>query len=320
MRAQFLSLALSIGYMSFGASQISYATEFNTYRAGQPYQKITAINYKQCAAQCRGDAACRGWNFIKPNKAARSGICEFNARLANPIPSPVSVSGEIITDADAMLSKAVPSQSSHTIRVGTPIVAPKRKVRKIIRKPIPQAKSAKPTAYKAPRTQLSQNSRQAINKNINPQMAVRKNLVTRLSREQVYQRHLKAAQRRLIQNQANINQAKHAQAPRPSAIANYQQNQVQKPVAPQIKAPQIGSKQATPMQAGNAQQQAANFAPQSLYGSLNDDLTKNMTPVPRPQTAPDRPDDPDAPISTVKPAPVTPVKSEVLIPAGLAGG
>ncbi len=317
------------------------AAEINTYRPGQPYQKIAAGDYRQCEAQCKGDAACRGWNFVRPNINAKSGICEFNSRFAAPVLSPLSISAEIRTSVDNVLSRAVPSKSANTIRIGTPIVArakpanPRQKTaRKIIRKPLPFAQRPTKAIHKTPKPAIMQN-RRAQNQN-------NKKLLTRLSREQVYKRHLLAAQRRATQNMdlsarnnQNLMPRPGKQIPDSRQNLPASQNFAQKQITNTAKAPKMSQAMQRTMQQTMQQTMPAPAIPQSypqigqkadnsLYGSLYDDLTK-LTPVPRPETAPDNPDDPDAPISTVRPAPttpitVTPVKNETLIPAGLAGG
>ncbi|HHI89150.1 MAG TPA: hypothetical protein ENK01_04270, partial [Hellea balneolensis] len=353
------------------------AAEINTYRAGAAYLKTPAQSYQQCEAQCRGDAACRGWNFIRPNPSAQSGICEFNARFARPVTSPISVSGEVHTEVDTLMSRAVPGQG-HTIRVGTPVM-PKPQTRRIVRRqpvaparPIVKANvQRRIPARVQDRVQDSVQTGTPATKPVNPHkpriyggpiaspppagtlppqahmtMAEREQAVTRLSREQVTRRQILAAQRRAIQGQTIQRQTIqrqpiHRQArpgqevyrrPAPD-MAPQAGGQIQAAL-PQTSAPQTGRPQDTSMQARQMTAMSQRIAPPqnrqtvpvrggtvpSLYGNLNDDLTTGMTPVPRPETAPDNPADPDAPISTVHPAPVTPVRSTPLVPSALAGG
>lgn len=94
------------------------AGEINSYRAGKPYLKILAQDAGQCEMQCYGDAQCRGWNFIRPPHSSSAGVCEFNSRSSNPIPSGVSISGQGF-EVDEHHSAIVPG-GSRTTRVGIP--------------------------------------------------------------------------------------------------------------------------------------------------------------------------------------------------------
>lgn len=149
-------LALFCTVISTGFSTPLLAAEMNTYRAGTPYHQIAAQHYQQCESQCQGDAACRSWNFVRPSPNAASGICEFNSRLARPVRSPISMSGNISTAADTLMSRAI-AGPSHTIKIGSPArqIRPqvsrktvKRPATHINRQPIPQRAQAQPTNYK----------------------------------------------------------------------------------------------------------------------------------------------------------------------------
>jgi len=123
--------------------------------------------------------------------------------------------------------------------------------------------------------------------------------------EQIYREQKLAEQSRTARQAHN----RAVMTPRPPQ--QFVPTMKQAPIAPQ--APIIPT--ATPNQ-------------QSLYGSLYDDLTQNMTPVPRPQTAPDQVNNPDAPLATSRAIPVVPVQTVPLgyseMPnqtlSGLAGG
>jgi len=129
---------------NLGAQPI--AAQQNTYRPGNAYLKTVASDYRQCAWQCQGDAACRGWNFIRPHTQTASGICEFNAQASLPISSPVSISGEIRTEIDALMSRAV-HKGANTVRVGTPIVRAENTLQpKTVRQPVPVRTQVQPTA------------------------------------------------------------------------------------------------------------------------------------------------------------------------------
>ena len=337
------SVAL-LGTTIFLLSSPAYGADQNTYRAGAPYLKTVAESHMQCAAQCRGDAQCRGWNFIRTTPGALTGICEFNSRAATPISSPVSISGAVMSDVDPLLSRAVQG-GSHTVRVGTPdYTAPQAQVRHVSprrivkRQPVPQAnRQNRPANYRtpqmpaagrlktdprAPRIYGAEPSAPRPQTGMQPQANMQNGT---MSREQMYyrQQYLQAQQR---QQQINAERMAALQAPAPTAPANYRQP----PMAPmpvmappaqipgvprQTQAPTPMPRQAqAPMPPTIPQTQATK---RSLYGSLYDDLT----PVPRPQTQPDNPANPDAPISTSRAVPTKPVASSPMAPPvpGLAG-
>lgn len=318
MRRLFLTLAILV-WTLMSLPALSFAADQYAYRAGQPYLKITANSHTECEAQCRGDAACRGWNFIRPNPRSRSGICEFNARKAIPVSSPISISGEINTRVDPLMSRAVPMANGNTVRVGTPIMpkpAPSRAASKlpanmitritqpvlsetIIRAPIP-------AGFKP----ISEVNLQPFTGPIRPRS---------MTREQIYREQALAAQKRAAEQA----QTRAQQAQNSAVIVNRPPQQfvptmLQAPRAPQVpQTLQIPRVQIPPMIPTAAPNQ------QSLYGSLHDDLTQNMTPVPRSQTAPDQVNNPDAPLATSRAIPVIPVQAGQLgYPAvpGLAGG
>lgn len=346
-------ITMTTGLALFAATT-SFAADQFTYRAGQAYMKSAASNHTECETQCRGDAACRGWNFVRPNPRSRSGICEFNARKAVPVSSPVSISGEINTGVDALMSHAVPiaGMGGNTVRVGTPIVPnrqiPKRRIaapqmataprtgqqrRVVKRMPIPAARQVPTSAtYKrtlpagkdvrtprvyggeAPRIQAKPQA------NIQPRSLQERPMQKRqMTRQQIYQEQMRAAQQRAARQQAPRQQVQ-MQAPQMQAPRMPQQNPyAQNPYTPNPYAQQM------PPQAQIQARPQAQIAPNqaSLYGSLHDDLTQNMTPVPRPQTAPDHIENADAPVSTSRAVPTKPVQAEPIgYPAipGLAGG
>ena len=322
------------------------AADLNTYRAGQAYLKTGAANYSQCEQQCQGDAACRGWNFIRPNPRSASGICEFNARLAPPTQSPISVSGVINTNIDPLMSRAIPA-GTNTVRVGTPTItkraaAPQRQRPTIVRrKPVPNTRQAVRPATHARTQQLTKPVQAQPNK-LQPRIyggtpaqaraprPTRTNTAPKqasLTPEQAYYRQQYLAQKR-AQEQAlrsGQRQAPTRQRPSPVAPRGYAAPQQQRSMpagAPQQQRPQMPqARPQTQMQAPQAPQTQQYPAP--LYGSLHDDLTANMTEVPRPKTAPDNAANPDAPLATSRAVPtaiieVTPLPSPAL--PSLAGG
>ncbi|MCF6221717.1 MAG: PAN domain-containing protein [Robiginitomaculum sp.] len=335
----------------------SSAADQYTYRAGQAYMKSTASNHLECEAQCRGDAACRGWNFVRPSPRSRSGICEFNARKAVPVSSPVSISGEINTGIDALMSHAVPltNRGGNTVRVGTPIVPkrviPKRRIaaakvvnapapatRRIVKRmPVPGAAQAvAPADYKRtipaqravapidmrverglrmPQSQQQQPMQQPRQQIGLQQLQTGPIISRQMTRAQIYREQMQAAQIRDAQRaggaQAQITARQNL--PQQNIYAPSQNIQTQPQQVRQQLAQQAPQQLPAPIQ-----RQAV-----SLYGSLHDDLTQNMTVVPRPQTAPDQIENPDAPVSTSRAVPTKPVQAEPLgYPAipGLAGG
>ncbi len=330
----------------------SNAADQYTYRAGQAYMKSAASNHLECEAQCRGDAACRGWNFVRPSPRSRSGICEFNARKAVPVSSPVSISGEINTGVDALMSHAVPltNRGGNTVRVGTPIVPkrviPKRRItaakvvnapapatRRIVKRmPVPgAAQAAAPADYKRPMPaqravapidvrakrglRMPQQPMQQPRHQIGLQQLQTGPIISRqITRAQIYREQMQAAQIRDAQRAggAQTQITARQNLPQPNIYAPSQNIQTQ----PQQVRQQLA--QQAPQQLPAPTQSQA-----SLYGSLHDDLTQNMTVVPRPQTAPDQIENPDAPVSTSRAVPTKPVQAKPLgYPAipGLAGG
>lgn len=376
MRRKFIIAGISLATLAVGT--VGSAADQYTYRAGQAYLKVAASDHTQCETQCRGDAACRGWNFVRPNPRSRSGICEFNARKAVPVSSPVSISGEINTGVDALMSHAVPftGMGGSTVRVGTPIVPkreiPKRRIvapkmatapaqntqrgqqkRIVKRMPVPTAgqiptsadyrrtiPAAKPYVRTprvyggvAPKAQPQQSQPQP-NQTQTRQMQKRQ-----MTQQQIYRDQMLAAQRRAPQQrmpQQRMPQQPFQQPVQQRTLQQFaQQPYPQAPVMPQqasqMQAPQVPqqmqqqARPQTPPQTHPQTPPSPQMMPgaPSLYGSLHDDLTQNMTPVPRPQTAPDQAANPDAPLSTSRAVPTEPVQAEPLgYPAipGLAGG
>jgi len=267
---------------------------------------------------------------MRPNLGSRSGICEFNARKARAQSSLVSISGEINTGVDAVLRYAVPTQG-RTVRVGTPIVPnrqiPKRNLpaerpeikpqnpaqsappkptvkQRVERLPIPQAKYIPtPANHQAPLLspprpyppQISQRPQALPRTQIAPANPGTQNLERQFYRQQMLVAQRRAAEQAYARNYAPPQFQRGYYSPQPQAQQPQpQQYQVGRPQTP-------APVRMAPAQANRPQMnrpQAYGPQPQSLYGSLHDDLTKNMTPVPRPQTAPDYIDNPDAPLST----------------------
>jgi|GEM_PF-1689958 len=340
------------------------AADQNTYRAGQPYLKTSAANYGQCEQQCRGDAACRGWNFIRPNPRSASGICEFNARLAAPTQSPISVSGIISTSIDPLMSRAIPA-GTNTVRIGAPTItkraaAPQNKRPTIVRRqPVPTARQAiRPTSHTRPQQTRPQQARpQQTRQDVlkpriyggtpqqarAPQAQPKQNTAAQpasssLTPEQSYYRDQYLAQKRAQEEQIKRRQAsippRRAISPQgrpaPQQRPMQQRPMMQQRPAPSQRSAQMPAQMIAPrgpqqlprpqMQAPQGQQGPA--SPALLYGSLHDDLTANMTAVPRPQTAPDNTKNPDAPLATSRAVPTEIIEVAPISPAlpSLAGG
>lgn len=113
-----MRVTLFLSALCLGLPFSTFAAETGTYRPGQSYNSITANSANQCAAQCAGDAQCKGWNFIRPRQMSRSGVCEFNAQKASPVPSAASISGD--NNSVRSSSPRLVSAGTNTVRVGSP--------------------------------------------------------------------------------------------------------------------------------------------------------------------------------------------------------
>ena len=102
------------------ASSFALAQDPGTYRPGSPYSAAQATDAAVCSAQCSGDAACRGWNFVRSNPRQKSGICEFNSLAVDPIQSPVSVSANISSVSNITGQNHIISTGVRTTRIGSP--------------------------------------------------------------------------------------------------------------------------------------------------------------------------------------------------------
>ncbi len=356
-------------------SKASFAADQYAYRAGQTYMKFAANNHIDCEAQCRGDAPCQSWNFIRPNPRSRTGICEFNARQAAPMSSPISISGAINIHSHQAMNRVVTERPIYAPQMAsaplnTQRTAPKNNFRNargnvsgnvsgnlrqrvvqnipeehIIRAPIPagyrpiaparKTNALSPTAnIRTVRQPLTQARLQPHTGYLQPRSMTRQQIYN----EQIYATQIRAeAQAKLLAN-AQIQQAQYRAVSPPRPLQQYAPNTRQAPqirYVPQIsRAPQISRTSQTPgiPQISKTQAPKVQMPPriptaapnqQSLYGSLYDDLTQNMSPVPRPQAVPDQMSNPGAPIATNRPVQTitvqeTPFNYPTI--AGLAGG
>lgn len=306
---------LTTAFLSQGLMISAVAADQNTYRPGQAYMKTAANSHETCAQQCQGDAQCRGWNFVRPNPRTATGICEFNARVAQPVSSAISVSGEVVTSVDPLMSRAIPA-GSRTRRVGTPTVeqrkpaTPAQRPTQIRRMPVPTPQGAvRPAAHTRP---TAPNVRQPKvyggEKQAAPRQPIQQPALS--PQQQQYRQQFLAERQRMEQFRAQQQAAIRQQ--------QLQRSQMARPpaAAPGPYGPQLAPQPQAPVNAAPLPQR------QPLYGSLHDDLTKDMTPVARPETAPDNLQNPDAPISTSRAAPAKPVDTAPLtnpVIPGLAG-
>lgn len=95
----------------------AWSAEQGTYRPGQSYYSIHAQSPGQCEQQCLGDAQCKVWNFVRVQTSPTGAVCEFKARISQPISSPISISGESPSAFDSM---KIIQAGLRTIRVGQP--------------------------------------------------------------------------------------------------------------------------------------------------------------------------------------------------------
>ena len=101
-------------------SPFALAADLGTYRPGQPYAATQAVNHNACVSQCKGDAACKGWNFVKANPRQTHGICEFNSVAVDPIQSPIGISANQSTIINYAGNSQIISAGIRTTRIGRP--------------------------------------------------------------------------------------------------------------------------------------------------------------------------------------------------------
>ena len=276
----------------------SAAAQTGTYRPGSPYAANPATAPDQCVAQCAGDAACRGWNFVQIN--AEAAVCEFNSRSATPVPSPNSISGPQAGALPAS-DRLVRLPGQMTTRIGTPA-----KPRRVVREAPPQAILARPAA--TPRRIVPRPAQQ------NPQP---------IPSRPIPSQPMAPRFQHSLDGSNHIAPVRRPVVPQPPMAAQ------QSPFAPQAARPSPQAQPASVAQAPRfvpaqpAPATPATPAPllpmhnaaaaqESLFGSLYDDVS-----VPAPAD-PVALADPDAPVATAVAVPVVPVTQENL--KGLAGG
>ena len=271
----------------------AWAAEPGMYRPGNAYFSKMSSSPDQCAALCRGDGTCQGWNYVTVRPSDSQGVCELNARRVAPVPSAVSISGD--NTPMRVTAHLVPS-GMRTVRVGT---VPTRQAAKPVRVgnvpssrpatrrvvktlPPPQQQKVSPAAYRRPEPQ---------------QQATR----TQPSPQPQFQHSLDSAPAR---------PAQHAARPQAETPKSHHTRRLQELIANQkaanlaaqqkaVEAPAPGSSLPPRMPKPTVPENApAETVQQSLFGSLYDDVK-----APKALGPEDIPDDVDAPIATVASVP-----------------
>ena len=286
------------------------ASDIGTYRAGNSYMSVPAQSPDQCNSQCKGDARCKGWNFVRV--APEQMICEFNAVRVAPIASAISISGDNLS---AGPSYNLVQGGERTTRVGYVPAAQSYSQNR--------SQMSAPKAVTQPRRRFI---RQAPQPKIMPQRAAQQRpaqmfrpqldtagparpypMTTRQTQQaprQAVSPAISQFKPMLDASAAPITEQPYA-APAPQPVSAPElpasaQMQPPPPTVPSLS--QMPSNTPSPsIESGLAGGPIAGNLPRnsSLYGSLYDDVK-----APRTLGAMDIPVDPDAPISTVKSVPV----------------
>jgi hypothetical protein len=338
-------------------SPLVQASDPGTYRPGQPYAATTAASHSQCQAQCQGDAACRGWNFVRANPRQKDGICEFNSRAVSPIQSLISVSAnqsQVINPTGQ--SRIIPA-GVRTTRIGTPQTMKNTPAR---RPAIPAQNAKRMTAPKTPTSGHSRRViRQALPNQLTPQASRYRHSLgsapQQLNRQSMPPQRLNAQDNRgrqssPVQNAPHITRTSNGLPPRAAAASTQSQRPQALPLAQQPQQPQTaqaprrgGLIRALTGEAPNAQPRAplppqASAAPPKAYAAQRPQRLANTArlsaeeagqrslyghlnddvAVPKVLTAEDLALPNDQAIPTVTSVPVKPVNREAF--TGLAGG
>ncbi len=188
------------------------ATDPGTYRPGQPYAASQAASHSQCQAQCQGDAACKGWNFVRANPRQKGGICEFNSQAVSPIQSNISISANQSPIVNPTGQSHVIQTGVRTTRIGAPQVATKAQT---------NAAQNQASNSRSPRTQPSVRPaprrivRQAVPNQIRPQIGIYRHSLggtpQRLNQQpiapQPFQQRKQAAPNQFTPNNPQLNPA-----------------------------------------------------------------------------------------------------------------
>lgn len=158
-RLSHLSLHLSLGLSAIGMMAAPVlAQDLGTYRPGQAYQSVSSSGADVCNSHCAGDAQCRAWNYVKVNPKG-AGVCEFLASASAPVHSPISISGENISQQS--YSRPLSQGGTNTVRVGTATKSAQNTAtitqtptRRIVREAVPQGITPQRTSYHASTRQV----------------------------------------------------------------------------------------------------------------------------------------------------------------------
>lgn len=136
------------------------AQDLGTYRPGQAYQSVSSPGADVCNSHCAGDAQCRAWNYIKVNPKA-AGVCEFLASASAPVQSPISISGENLSQQS--YSRPLSQGGTNVVRVGTSTAPAPRAAavtqtpnRRVVREAVPQRFSAQGAVHRGTAALASQ--------------------------------------------------------------------------------------------------------------------------------------------------------------------
>ncbi len=300
----FLFIFTSLGVLSISA----HAAETGMYRPGQAYQSVSVANPNICAAHCRGDAQCRGWNFVRVRPDTSSGVCELNARRVAPVASAISISGDAV---NANPSTQLVSSGMRTVRVGalptpsqnrvvrvgqvpqpTPQTQPTQR-RVVKHTPPPTLQKTMPAAYRAPQPSPVPQAAPMPKAAPIPAPAPRPR----------FQHNLDSAPPApQLASRGTPPTPKSFQAQKLKALIAAQNEQAQS----QSKQAQSASSRVVPPRPPMMNpNDPTELVQQSLFGSLYDDVK-----APKVLGPDDIPTDANAPIATVSSVPTKPVKTQ----------
>lgn len=336
-------LSVTITSLALITAAPVFALDMGTYRPGVPYNSLEANSPQACEHQCVSDSECRGWNFVKVSPQQANGVCELNARVVAPIPSPVSISGGAL---GRNASSRMISTGTNTVRVGQPSrqiakpkVTQKSPTRRIVREAVPQRMQARSTSYPTSNMSLTQQQATQRGRAFTPQptprvqpqqhsqarpqfqhnldnravMVTRPTARTAYAYPPNYQPQHQSRPHQMSRQSPSQHTGLQNADPRLLAARNqmlaqqHQQNMQATP--PMAASPYASGLRASTPQPSVNQGPAAHMQ-SSLFGSLHDDVK-----VPRSITAQDAAD-PNAPIPTVTSVPTKKITTENLLSGG----
>ena len=349
-----IKTALILLVSALVASTFAIAQDPGTYRPGQPYAASPAAAASICNTQCKGDAACRGWNFVRTNPRQKNGICEFNAIAVDPIYSAISVSANQTQIINATGQNRIISAGVRTTRIGepTPVAQDKALTRKpqraaqspatrrIIRKDVPSQTRPQTAAFnhnlgnvpqslpaqgltrqqqvRAPNT--AYNNRPNITRTTNGLPPRAPNGLNPAHAQRVIPTSRQAdprLQQQLLRGQgATINTARDTTAPQQNIQAPRRGGLIQALTQPRNRAPLTAQSQATRPQATLLPPRPVTVE-EASQRSLYGHLNDDVA-TPKQLTLQDLATPNDQPIPTVTSVPVKPIDRESF--SGLAGG